>query len=70
MKLLYHPGDKVRSKSGGPEMTIRDQHYDVIRNKFLNDMFDCIWLVETKDGKKAIQYRPFHQDELQKTDHS
>lgn len=67
MELRFRPGDKVRLKSGGPEMTIRDQHYDVSVDRFELDVFDCIWFETTTDGKKLVEYHPYHQDQLLKT---
>ena len=57
-------GDKVRLVSGGPDMTIRDIHFDVLTNTYNNNMYDCIWFEINKDGKKEVHYCPFYADEL------
>jgi len=64
METLFIPGDKVRLVSGGPEMTIRGQHYDVLANEYRTNMFDCIWFDQNKDGKEEVHYCPFNGDEL------
>lgn len=66
MKPKFITGDKVRLISGGPDMTIRGIHYDVLANEYRNDMFDCIWFDRDKDGKKEVHYCPFYEDELVK----
>jgi len=65
MKL--EPGDKVRLVSGGPEMTIRGNHYDVSVNEYSSCVFDCIWFAKNKDGKGEVHYCPFQRVELVKT---
>lgn len=67
MDTHFIPGDKVRLISGGPEMTIRGQHYDVLANQYSADMFDCIWFDKNKDGKEEVHYCPFREEELVKT---
>lgn len=64
MKPKFITGDKVQLVSGGPDMTIRGFHYDVLTNEYRNDVFDCIWFEKNKDGKKEVHYCPFHVDEL------
>jgi uncharacterized protein YodC (DUF2158 family) len=66
METKFTTGDKVRLISGGPDMTIRGIHFDVLSNEYRNDMFDCIWFDKNKDGKKEVHYCPFHQDEIVK----
>ena len=67
MLIQFEPGDKVRLKSGGPEMTVRGKHYDVLMNEYNDKMFDCIWFDKNKDGKEEVHYCPFQGDELIKT---
>ena len=67
MENHFNPGDKVKLVSGGPEMTIRGQHYDVLANEYISNMFDCIWFDKNKDGKEEVHYCPFQAEELQKT---
>ncbi len=67
MEIRFIPGDKVRLISGGPEMTIRGQHYDVLANEYSANMFDCIWFDKNKDGKEEVHYCPFQAEELIKT---
>jgi|GEM_PF-1202541 len=64
MEQKFIIGDKARLVSGGPDMTIRGLHYDVLVNEYRNDMFDCIWFEKTKDGKQEIHYCPFSAAEL------
>lgn len=64
MILQFSPGDKVRLVSGGPEMTIRGLHYDVLANEYSKNMFDCIWFARNKDGKEEVHYCPFQAEEL------
>ncbi len=64
MEARFIPGDKVRLVSGGPEMTIRGQHYDVLANEYSTNVFDCIWFAKNKDGKEEVHYCPFNTDEL------
>ena len=64
MDTHFMAGDKVRLISGGPEMTIRGQHYDVLANEYRVNMFDCIWFDQNKDGKEEVHYCPFNSDEL------
>ncbi len=66
MKSQFVPGDKVRLVSGGPEMTIRGKHYDVLANEYSANMFDCIWFAKNKDGKEEVHYCPFQSEELVK----
>lgn len=69
MDLLFAVGDKVRLKSGGPEMTIRGKHFDVLANEYRNDMYDCIWFDKGINGKKEVHYCPFYKDELTPATH-
>ena len=64
MEPKFTTGDKVRLISGGPEMTIRGVHYDVLVNEYRNDMFDCIWFDRNKEGKQEVHYCPFNEQEL------
>lgn len=64
MIIQFSPGDKVRLASGGPQMTIRGRHYDVLANEYSDNMFDCIWFIKNKDGKEEIHYCPFQSEEL------
>src|SRR3954469_22840034 len=66
MKLKFKIGDKVKLMSGGPDMTIRGSHFDVLSNEYKYDMFDCIWFEKNKDQKREVHYCPFHADELMK----
>ena len=65
--MIFEPGDKVRLVSGGPEMTIRGNHYDVLANEYKPNIFDCIWFAKNKDGKEEVHYCPFQDVELEKT---
>ncbi|MCF8449405.1 MAG: DUF2158 domain-containing protein [Taibaiella sp.] len=67
MEIKLVPGDKVRLVSGGPEMTVRGNHYDVNANVYSTNMVDCIWFAKNKDGKEEVQYCPFQEEELIKT---
>lgn len=64
MEIVFNPGSKVRLKSGGPDMTIRGQHFDVLTNEYRNNMYDCIWFEKNKDGKQEVHYCPFYAHEL------
>lgn len=66
MEIRFVPGDKVRHVSGGPEMTIRDNHYDVFANEYCTNIFDCIWFARNQDGMNEVNYRPFPAAELVK----
>jgi uncharacterized protein YodC (DUF2158 family) len=66
MKTSFIPGDKVTLLSGGPEMTIRGPHFDVLANEYSITMFDCIWFAKNKDGKEEVHYCPFQASELMK----
>lgn len=68
MEPKFVTGDIVRLASGGPDMTIRGIHFDVLANEYKNDMFDCIWFAENKAGKNEAHYCPFHASELIKVD--
>lgn len=63
-------GDKVQLASGGPLMTVRGQHYDVLSNEYRNDMYDCIWFAKNKDGREEVHYCPFGAGELIKVKQS
>lgn len=62
----FKVGDKVRLVSGGPEMTVRGPHYDVLSNMYNPNMYDCIWFAKNKDGKDEVHYCPFSIHELEK----
>lgn len=64
MKPKFISGDRVRRISGGPDMTVRGIHFDVLANTYKEDMYDCIWFEESTDGKKEVHYCPFHVNEL------
>lgn len=64
MKVSFEQGDKARLVSGGPEMTIRGLHYDVVNNLYKTDVVDCIWFVKNNSGKEVICYSPYSVDEL------
>ena len=66
MEPKFITGDKVRLVSGGPDMTIRGTHFDVLANEYRNNMFDCIWFEKTREGKKEVHYCPFYAEELLK----
>ena len=66
MDLQFFSGEIVQRASGGPMMTIRGVHYDVLVDEYDSNMFDCIWFERTKDGKKEVHYCPFYADELVK----
>ncbi|PQJ09631.1 hypothetical protein CJD36_016975 [Flavipsychrobacter stenotrophus] len=67
MELLFATGDRVRLISGGPEMTIRGLHFDVLANEYRDDMYDCIWFDKNSHGKEEVHYCPFYDHELVKT---
>lgn len=64
MENKFVAGDKVVLISGGPEMTIRGQHYDVLANEYSSDMYDCIWFAKNKEGREEVHYCPFNAAEL------
>ncbi|NDC40353.1 MAG: DUF2158 domain-containing protein [Chitinophagia bacterium] len=66
MKAVFSTGDKVKLVSGGPQMTIRGKHYDVLANEYSDNMFDCIWFAKNNDGKDEVHYCPFQAGELVK----
>lgn len=66
METKFSAGDKVKLVSGGPEMTVRGLHYDVLANEYTTNMFDCIWFDKNKDGKEEVHYCPFLDSELVK----
>ncbi len=66
MEPKFLTGDVVRLVSGGPNMTIRGSHYDVLANEYKLDMFDCIWFDKNKEGRKEVHYCPFHYLEIEK----
>ena len=66
MEPKFITGDKVILVSGGPEMTIRGMHFDVLANEYSTNMYDCIWFEKNKDGKREVHYCPFYADELNK----
>ena len=66
METGFIAGDKVKLVSGGPEMTVRGKHFDVLANEYSENMFDCIWFAKNKDGKEEVHYCPFSAQELVK----
>ena len=68
MASKFITGDKVRLVSGGPDMTVRGMHFDVLANEYREDMYDCIWFEKTKEGKKEVHYCPFNEGELRKVE--
>lgn len=64
MTPKFNKGDKVKLVSGGPEMTIRDMHYDVLTNQYNADIYDCIWFDKNLAGKTEVHYCPFFEVEL------
>jgi uncharacterized protein YodC (DUF2158 family) len=64
MASTFNPGEKVMLVSGGPEMTIRGLHFDVLANEYNDKMFDCIWFEKDKDGKQEVHYCPFYTHEI------
>jgi uncharacterized protein YodC (DUF2158 family) len=64
MEIKFNPGVKVKLKSGGPDMTIRGVHFDVLTNEYSADMYDCIWFEKKNDGKQEVHYCPFYVHEL------
>lgn len=57
-------GDKVKLASGGPEMTVRGIHFDVLANEYDRNMLDCIWFDKNADGREEVHYCPFYISEL------
>lgn len=68
MESKFNTGDKVMLISGGPVMTIRGIHFDVLSNEYRDNMYDCIWFEKNKDGKQEVHYCPFLANELIKTE--
>ena len=66
MEKKFVAGDVVRLISGGPKMTIRGLHFDVLSYKYRDDMFDCVCFDKNKEGKEEAHYCPFYIDELVK----
>ena len=64
----FKPGDKVHLRSGGPDMTIRGTHFDVLANEFNDEMYDCIWFEKDKGGKYEVHYCPFYSQEIIKNE--
>lgn len=64
MKPKFVTGDIVRLASGGPNMTIRGVHFDVLTNEYRDDMFDCIWFEKNIAGKNEPHFCPFYASEL------
>ena len=60
----FVPGDKVKLLTGGPDMTIREVHFDVFANKYRNDIYDCIWYEKSQDDKYKVHYSPYYNYEL------
>ena len=67
MDAKFITGDKVKLVSGGPDMTIRGIHFDVLINEYSNKMYDCIWFETDKNGKQEVHYCPFYIHELIKS---
>lgn len=66
MDAHFMPGDKVTLVSGGPVMTIRGNHYDVLANEYRDNILDCIWFAANQNGKEEVCYSPFQNTELVK----
>lgn len=64
MEVSFKQGDKARLVTGGPEMTIRGPHYDVVKNEYKTDIVDCIWFVKNNNGKEVVCYSPYSINEL------
>ena len=64
MEAKLNAGDKVRLISGGPDMTVRGVHFDVLANQYSDNMYDCIWFEKDHDGKQEVHYCPFYIHEL------
>ncbi len=64
MESKFHPGEQVKLVSGGPAMTIRGFHFDVLANEYNDKMYDCIWFEKDKDGKQEVHYCPFYTHEI------
>jgi uncharacterized protein YodC (DUF2158 family) len=64
MEKIFMPGEKVKLISGGPEMTIRGLHFDVLSNEYRSDMYDCIWFEKNEKDKQEPHYCPFFIHEL------
>jgi len=65
-KHSFSPGEIVKLVSGGPEMTIRGPHFDVLANQYDPDMLDCVWFELNNSGKQEVHYCPFYAHELVK----
>ena len=65
-KQDFKPGEIVKLISGGPEMTVRGPHFDVLANRYDPDMLDCVWFELNNSGKQEVHYCPFYAHELAK----
>ena len=68
IELKFKPGDKVRLVSGGPDMTIRGVHFDVLANEYSGNMYDCIWFEKDNTGRQEVHYCPFYSHEIIKNE--
>ena len=68
MNPIFTAGDKVRQISGGPEMTVRGNHFDVFSNEVCEDKYDCIWFEKNKAGKQEVHYCAFDVTDLMKSE--
>jgi uncharacterized protein YodC (DUF2158 family) len=66
MELKFIEGDMVSLVSGGPFMTIRGIHFDVLADRYDENRYDCIWFEYTNEGKREVHYCPFYAYELKK----
>jgi uncharacterized protein YodC (DUF2158 family) len=66
MEPELKPGDKVKLLSGGAEMTIRGNHYDVVTNEYSEHIYDCIWYAKNSKGKEEVHYLPCQTTDLVK----
>lgn len=67
MATKLNPGETVRLISGGPDMTVRGMHFDVLANEYSDKMYDCIWFEKDEHGKQEVHYCPFYVHELIKS---
>ena len=64
METKLNPGDQVKLASGGPDMTVRGLHFDVLANEYSEKLYDCIWFEKDVNGKEEVHYCPFYIHEL------